>query len=114
MDNMPDSLWNTSHETAERPRQSGPPGNTDPAAPQPGAPAMFDENGELIWINGHAGRSLITIAVPTYRDDASRMIRALSKCDDAERTELVIYDDGSENPPMRERMWTVESVSLTG
>ncbi len=102
MHKMPDSLWNSEQDSgssdrfsSDRPRET--------VSPSRGT-AMFDENGELIWVNGQAGRALITIAVPTYRDDASRMIRALSKCAESDRTELIVYDDGSQNPPMRERM----------
>lgn len=102
MSTMPDSLWTPDLHAnlTTGSRMTGLAG----ASNGPGADTMFDQNGELVWINGHAGEALITIAVPTYRDDASRMIRALSRCDGAEATELVIYDDGSGNPPMRERM----------
>lgn len=102
MHNMPDSLWNieTGNDNRDQPANNAPHSALSPSQ----GSAMYDENGELVWINGKAGRALVTIAVPTYRDDASRMIRALAKCDQADRTELIIYDDGSQNPPMRERM----------
>ena len=99
---MADGLWNSGNTGAilsavADGKSAGPAGGM-------AASEMFDENGELIWINGRSGHCAITIAVPTYRDDASQMIRALSRCELAEQIELVIYDDGSANPPMRERM----------
>jgi len=37
----------------------------------------------------------LSILVPTYRDDATPLIRALSACAGAENTQLIVFDDGS-------------------
>lgn len=49
-------------------------------------------------------RYLLTVLVPTYRDDASRLIQALAACAGADETRLVIFDDGSRDPALTEAM----------
>ena len=41
---------------------------------------------------------LLTILIPTYKHDASRLINALAACAGADDTRLVIFDDGSADP----------------
>lgn len=51
-----------------------------------------------------ASRHLLTILVPTYHDDASRLIQALSACAGADETRLVVFDDGSRDAALTEAL----------
>lgn len=42
--------------------------------------------------------ALLAICIPTFRDDASPLIRMLSDLPEAERCPLLLYDDGSGDP----------------
>ncbi|MEZ5947202.1 MAG: glycosyltransferase family A protein [Hyphomonas sp.] len=60
--------------------------------------AIVPERHESVFFNGVAGAPSLIVAVPTYRDDPSRLIDALSLCSADEPFGLVVYDDGTGNP----------------
>lgn len=53
---------------------------------------------------GPSTEPVIDICVPTFRDDPSRLIRDLSKLDQAADCRLTIYDDGSGDTNLTERV----------
>ncbi len=58
--------------------------------------ALIDD--ETLSASGVGGTPVFSICIPTYRDDAAPLIRALSALEDAERAEIVLFDDGSGEP----------------
>lgn len=60
---------------------------------------------ETIWDNvrwsPHRGE--ISVVIPTYKDDAAPLITALAACKDADRIEIIVYDDGGGD----EALWHV-------
>jgi glycosyltransferase involved in cell wall biosynthesis len=59
------------------------------------APETPPDNGVTLTSNPHAGLARLTVCIPAYRDDASALIRALSRQPGAEACALLIYDDGT-------------------
>lgn len=51
-----------------------------------------------------ASPHLLTILVPTYKDDAGPLVRALAACAGADETRLVIFDDGSGDAELTEAL----------
>lgn len=47
---------------------------------------------------------LISILVPNYKDDPTPLLRALDACDQSNKIELIVFDDGSENTGLIERL----------
>ena len=50
---------------------------------------------EKLLIRGDLDAGSLTIAIPTFRDDPSRLVSALAGCTCAEKASLLIYDDGT-------------------
>lgn len=46
----------------------------------------------------------LTIAIPTYKDDASPLISSLSRLEGAAQAELLLFDDGSADSSLTDRM----------
>lgn len=46
----------------------------------------------------------ITIAIPTYRYNPTRLITALAACEQSEKAHLIIYDDGSNELTLKEHL----------
>ena len=65
------------------------------------APPEEHVHDNALWLTGSSGR--LTIAIPSYRDDAVPMIEALSKCDRFEEVEVVLFDDGAKDPQLLHR-----------
>lgn len=60
-----------------------------------GQEIALDSNGEFVLSNNRSGRAVLSICVPTYRDDATPLIARLAELPGAEHCTLVVYDDGS-------------------
>ena len=64
------------------------------------APALTHEPrqaDERVWDNAlwaSSQRGILTIAIPTFRDDAVPMIEALATCERFGDVEIVLFDDG--------------------
>ncbi|MCA8901336.1 MAG: glycosyltransferase [Hyphomonas sp.] len=54
--------------------------------------------------NAHEGPARLSICIPTFRDDPSELIRRLTALPGARDCELLIYDDGSDDPDMSLRI----------
>ncbi len=59
------------------------------------ATASTPSANESVWANGRTARPVFSVTIPTFRDDPSRLIRALARCQSSDATELIVYDDGS-------------------
>lgn len=57
---------------------------------------------ETVISNGHTGTAVLSICIPTYKDDATDLILRLAGLEGAERCTLLIYDDGGQDPVMIE------------
>ncbi len=55
---------------------------------------------ELVYTFGDMDRAALSVAIPTYRDDPTPLIRALSACLRAEAVAIAVYDDGSVDETM--------------
>ncbi len=55
---------------------------------------------EDVWENESWSKTVprLSVAIPTYRDDASSLISALAACAQSESIEVVVFDDGSFEP----------------
>ncbi len=51
-------------------------------------------DGETVTSNGVGGKALLSICIPSYRDDATQLIEALAKLGGTEHCTLLLYDDG--------------------
>lgn len=60
--------------------------------------------GEIAWSNAKPEGRQLTVCVPCYRDDAAALLNAMATLDGAETTNILIYDDGSADPAMAERI----------
>ena len=75
---------------------------------------------ETLTTRGDTHGCALTIAVPTYRDDPSELIETLAKCERAESTYLLIYDDGSGDETLSEkcrqlvRTWPGAATLISG
>ncbi|MEM1106013.1 MAG: glycosyltransferase [Pseudomonadota bacterium] len=61
---------------------------------------MRDDHTEPSAPGSINGRPVLTLLVPTYRDDASRLIESLGACEGAGSTELIVLDDGTCDPAL--------------
>ncbi|MAI89703.1 glycosyltransferase family 2 protein [Ponticaulis sp.] len=64
------------------------------------------EDGETIHCNHRWRRRQpsLSVLVPTYKDSADQLIAALGACKRAEDIEIIIYDDGSNDPALSVRL----------
>lgn len=62
--------------------------------------SIVPEQHESVFFNGVAGAPTLIVAVPTFRDDPSRLVEALASCAAKAPFGLVIYDDGTGDPKM--------------
>ncbi len=53
-----------------------------------------EHDGETVTSNGVGGKALLSICIPSYRDDATPLIEALAKLNGTEHCTLLLYDDG--------------------
>ena len=62
-----------------------------------------DEN---VWLNAlwDDGTPTFSIAIPSYKDDASSMIASLCKCDRIKDVEIIVFDDGAGDPDLLDNM----------
>ena len=65
----------------------------------------------VFW-RGAAAR--ISICVPAYRHDVSKLIAALSACAGAALAEIIIHDDGTADHDMLARMQCERFARVTG
>ncbi len=60
-----------------------------------------------IWDNSKwrpSSKTALSIAIPTYRDDPTDLLDGLNGCDEIERVEIIVYDDGSKRPDLINNM----------
>ena len=75
---------------------------------------------ETLFAKDALTRGLLTIAVPTYRDDPTALVSALAKCTNADEISLLIYDDGTGDEQLTTackqaiQTWPSSSVLITG
>lgn len=53
-----------------------------------------EHDGETVTSNGVGGKALLSVCIPSYRDDATPLIQALAKLEGTEHCTLLLYDDG--------------------
>ncbi len=77
------------------------------------APVVSPVTEESIWDNARwpEQRGVISIAVPTFRDDPTPLIEALGSCEGIKQVELVIYDDGSGDEALLHKVRDVAAIS---
>ena len=59
---------------------------------------------ETLLTRGDIGTCELTVAIPTYRHDPSRLVAALAQCDRAKDVCLLIYDDGSDDTELTDKL----------
>lgn len=57
---------------------------------------------ETVISNGKSGTAILSICIPTYRDDATELLIRLAGLKGAEKCTLLLYDDGSGDPAIIE------------
>lgn len=46
----------------------------------------------------------LSILIPTFRDSASHLIQMLSACDNSDQVEVIVFDDGTNDPDLTENL----------
>ena len=73
----------------------------------------LDQEEETIWDNAkwNDAEPFFSIAIPTYRDNAAPLLRTLSACQNSDKVEIIVFDDGSDNDDLFRILEVVAVVS---